>query len=72
MNGMPFMDMNMNSSGFDNYNQNYLYNNLERINNRINRLEKQVRILENRINRMNNNPTFIKNDFDDNNNMYML
>lgn len=72
MNGMPYMDMNINS-GFDNYNPNYVFNNLERMNNRINRLEKQIRILENRVNRLtNNNPTFIKNDYDDNNNMYML
>ena len=65
MNGMPYMDMN--------YNPNYVFNNLERMNNRINRLEKQIRILENRVNRLaNNNPTFLKNDYDDSNNMYML
>ena len=75
MNGVPYMDMNMsmNPNGFQgNYNQNY-YNSLERMNNRINRLERQVRILENRLNRLsNNNPTFLKNDYDDNDNMYML
>ena len=44
--------------------------NLERLNNRILRLEKQVKILENRLNRLTNYP---KNDYDDNdNNMYML
>ena len=75
MNGMPYMDMNMsmNPNGIQgNFNQNY-YNSLERMNNRINRLEKQVRILENRVNRLsNNNPIFLKNEYDDNDNMYML
>ena len=46
---------------------------LDRINNRINRLERQVRILENRVNRLtSNNPQFLNSEFDDNNNMYML
>ena len=73
MNGMPYMDMNINS-GFDNYNNtNNIFNNLERMNNKINRLERQIKILENRVNRLaNSNPIFLKNDYDDNNNMYML
>ena len=46
---------------------------LERMNNRLNRLERQVRILENRVNRLtSNNPQFLNSEFDDNNNMYML
>ena len=54
-------------------NQNSINATLDRMNNRINRLERQVKILENRINRLtNNNPQFLNNDFDDNNNMYML
>ena len=73
MNGMPYMDtnMNMNPNGF--INNNYYFNQFERMNNRINRLERQVRILENRVNRLSsNNPTYLKNDYDDNDNMYML
>lgn len=70
-NQMPYIDnfyMEMN-----NPNQNNIWTNLERMSNRINRLERQVKILENRVNRLaSNNPTFLKNDFDDNNNMYML
>lgn len=47
----------------------------ERFNNRINRLERQIKMLENRINRLEGgNPTFLKNEtkYDDNDNMYML
>ena len=75
MNQMPYLDMNMsmNPNGFMNNNSNYYLNQIERMNNRINRLERQVRILENRVNRLsNNNPQFLKNEFDDNDNMYML
>ncbi len=54
-------------------NQNSIGLTLDRMNNRINRLERQVRILENRVNRLtNNNPSFLNSEFDDNNNMYML
>ena len=46
---------------------------IERLNNRVSRLERQIRILENRINNLNGgNPTFLKNNYDDNDNMYML
>lgn len=45
--------------------------NIERLNNRVTRLEKQVRILENRLNRLTNN-NYQHNDYDDNDNMYML
>ena len=45
--------------------------NFERINNRITRLEKQIKILENRLNRLTNN-NYQHNDYDDNDNMYML
>ena len=69
MNGMPYYDMNMNPNGYQTNNN---FNIIERINNRLNRLEKQVRILENRINNSNNYPQFIKNEYEDNNNMYML
>ncbi len=56
---------------------NPLNNNLEmqidKINNRLSRIEKQIRILENRINNMNTiYPTFLKNNNGDNDNMYML
>ena len=45
--------------------------NLERLNNRVTRLEKEIKILENRLNRLTSNS--YKNDYDDNdNNMYML
>ena len=54
-------------------NQNNMYSSIDRINNRLNRLERQVRILENRVNRLaSNNPNSFSNEFDDNNNMYML
>ena len=43
----------------------------ERLNNRVTRLEKQVRILENKLNRLTNN-NYQHNDYDDNDNMYML
>ena len=47
----------------------------DRINNHLNRLERQIRILENRVNRLEGgNPTFLKSNYkeDDNDNMYML
>lgn len=74
---MPFMDPNTfgNNPNFSggNPNQNFLWITVERMNNRLNRLERQVRILENRVNRLSsNNPQFLNNEFDDNNNMYML
>ena len=80
-NQMPYMDNNFggNPNSFSgsfqgNFNNQPPINmTLERINNRINRLERQVKILENRVNRLaSSNPQFLNNDFDDNNNMYML
>ncbi len=77
-NQMPYIDNNFggNPNSFSGSFQGNFNNQpitLERINNRINRLERQVRILENRINRLtSNNPQFLNNEFDDNNNMYML
>ena len=75
MNGqMPFLGNfgeNQNSLNLYNYNEMMF----ERFNNRLNRLERQVKMLENKINRLeNNNPTFLKNNYnnDDNDNMYML
>ena len=44
----------------------------ERLNNRINRLERQVRMLENRLNMLEGGPTFLKNNTDNDDNMYML
>ena len=78
-NQMPyFNDMNPNQGMNQGYNlQHGNYNEMmfDRINNRINRLERQVRMLENRLNMMQGgNPTFLKNDnkFDNDDNMYML
>ena len=43
------------------------------LNNKITRLERQVRVLENRLNKLESGkPTFLKNNLDDNDNMYML
>ena len=41
---------------------------------RISRLERQVKILENRVNRLanTNSAQFLNSEFDDNNNMYMI
>ena len=74
-NQMPYMDQNTFSGSFQgNFgNQTPINVTIDRINNRINRLERQVRILENRINRLaSNNPQFLNDFNDDNNNMYML
>ena len=78
-NQMPYMDPNTfggnnsNFSGGNFGNQNFLWVTIERMNNRINRLERQMRILENRVNRLSsNNPQFLNTELDDNNNMYML
>lgn len=79
-NQMPYLG-GMNPSGMNpgNMNQNYMpnqnnYNDMmfERINNRLNRLERQVRMIENRLNMMGGNPTFLKNNQDTDDNMYML
>ena len=68
MNGMPYMDINV----YPNNNIN-IFQTIERLTNKINRLEKQVRILENRVNNLSNNTSqFIKNEYDDNDNMYIL
>ena len=73
MNGMPYIDSNMNPNGLLPNNNINLYYTFERLNNRINRLEKQVRILDNKVNNLSNiNPQFIKNNYDDNDNMYIL
>jgi len=77
-NQIPYIDNNFggNPNSFSgsfqgNFNNQAL--NLERMNNRLNRLERQVRILENRVNRLtSNNPQLLNSEFDDNNNMYML
>ena len=69
---MPYMDPSYNSGGMGIVNPNFNWNQIERMNNRINRLERQVRILENRVNRLSSNPSFLKNEYDDNDNMYML
>ena len=45
--------------------------NIEKMNNRITRLERQIKILENRLNNLTNN-NYHHNDYDDNDNMYML
>jgi len=77
-NQVPFMDPNSFGGNTSNFGgnfggQNFILISIERINNRLNRLERQVRILENRVNRLsNNNPSHFSNEFDDNNNMYML
>ena len=79
-NQMPYYGNNqgqdMNTMHFNpNMNNNIFDMIFERLNNRINRLERQVKILENRVNRLENlNPTFLKNDnkYNDNDNMYML
>lgn len=66
------MDQNY---GFDPNMQGMNNNNLmfERLNRRINRLERQIRMIENRLNRLEGgNPTFLKNNLDDSDNMYML
>ena len=77
-NQMPYFDgmnpQNMNQ-GYNLQHANYNEMMFERINNRINRIERQVRMLENRLNMMQGgNPTFLKNDskFDNDDNMYML
>ncbi len=77
-NQMSYMDPytfggnNPNFSGGNFGNQNFWVT-IERMNNRINRLERQTKILENRVNRLSsNNPQFLNTELDDNNNMYML
>lgn len=77
-NQMPyFAEMNPNQNmnqGFNpTMNSNYQAMMLERLNNRVLRLERQVRMLENKVNSIGGgNPTFLKNNADDNDNMYML
>ena len=72
-NQMPFYGNypNQNQGNFNNYNEMMF----ERINNHLNRLERQIKMLENRVNRLEGgNPTFLKSNYkeDDNDNMYML
>ena len=45
---------------------------LERINNRLNRLERQIKIIENRLNRLENVNIMPLNNNQDDSNMYML
>lgn len=66
MNNMPYFNQN-----------NYMPNNaieieFERLNNRINRLERQVKILENKLNKLEVIEAKPLNIQDDNSNMYML
>ena len=74
-NQMPYLggmnpggNMNQNFPGDNNF-QDMMF---ERINNRINRLERRVRMIENRLNMMGGNPTFLKNNQDNDDSMYML
>jgi hypothetical protein len=75
-NQIPYMD-GQNMQGFNMQNpnfggQNVIWVTLERFNNRISRLERQVRILENRVDRLTSNQTIpFKNSIDEDN-MYML
>ena len=76
-NQMPYLggmnpNQNMNP-GFNQGHNNYNEMMFDRLNNRINRLERQVRILENKVNRLQGgNPTFFKNNLDNDDDMYML
>jgi len=72
------MNTNFNHNLGNNFNPN-MGNNFfnmmfERLNNRLNRMERQIRIIENRLNRLESvNPTFLNNDDSaSDNNMYIL
>ena len=76
---MPYFgDFNPNSNGNlnnGNFETNYFEVMIERINNKLNRLEREIRMLENKVNRLEGgNPTFLKSNYtkEDNDNMYML
>lgn len=74
-NQMPYFgNMNPNQNFNPNYNMNNFHDMMfERLNNKITRLERQVKILENKVNRLEGGgPTFLKNNPEDNDNMYML
>lgn len=76
-NQMPYYGgINPGNNNMNGYNQGHNMNEIsfERLINRINRLERQVRMIENRLNMMEGgNPTFLKNNLDNNDdNMYML
>ncbi len=78
-NQMPYFgDFNPNSNGNlnnGNFETNYFEVMIERINNKLNRLEREIRMLENKVNRLEGgNPTFLKSNYtkEDNDNMYML
>ena len=64
MNNMPY------------FNQNYMPNEtdfiFEKFNNKLNRLERQIKILENRLNKLENVNVKKLNNFEEDNNMYML
>ena len=65
----PGVNMNQNFPGeHGNFNEMMF----ERINNRVSRLERRVRMIENRLNMMGGNPTFLKNNQDNDDSMYML
>lgn len=71
-NQIPYLGFN------PNLNENLLYNNqnyndlaYEKLNNKIIKLERRVKMIENKLN-MINNPTFLKNNQDNDDNMYML
>lgn len=71
-NQIPYLGFN------PNLNENLLYNNqnyndlaYERLNNKIIKLERRVKMIENKLNII-NNPTFLKNNQDNDDNMYML
>ena len=58
------------------FNQNYMPNEtdfiFEKFNNKLNRLERQIKILENRLNKLENVNVKKLNNFEEDNNMYML
>lgn len=44
----------------------------ERLNNRIDRIERHIRIIENRLNRLENNNLNLLKNYQDDNGMYMI
>lgn len=71
-NQMPYFPNDNQGNGFLNGN-NYFNIMFERLNNRLNRLEREIKIIENRLNRLENiKPTFLNNDNNQDDNMYIL
>lgn len=71
-NGIPFFNP---FQGFPqpNFNQNNQIDNFERLESKIERLEKNIRILENRINNLEKNNHYSKDYYqEEKNDMYML